>query len=58
MEEKRPNLTPREFFEYVSAPVSQDFIDLTYKVHRIIPEKTELYYEFVLSLFDLSLIHI
>ena len=53
MEEKRPNLTPREFFEYVSAPVSQDFIDLTYKVHRIIPEKTELYYEFVLSLFDI-----
>ena len=53
MEERRPNLTPKEFFEYVSVPVSQDLIDLTYKVHNIIPEKTDLYYELVISLFDI-----
>jgi len=53
MENNKPNLTPQEFFEYISIPLSQDYIDITYKAHNIIPEKTELYNEMVLSLFDI-----
>jgi len=53
MEHNRPNLTPKEFFEYISTPLNKDYITMTYKVHNIISEKTELYYEVVLSLFDI-----
>tara|TARA_R100000908_G_scaffold59830_1_gene36640 strand:+ start:5552 stop:6034 length:483 start_codon:yes stop_codon:yes gene_type:complete len=50
---KGPNLTPKEFFNYVSAPITDDFRDMSFKVHNIIPEKTELYHEILISLFDI-----
>ena len=52
-ENKGHNLTPKEFYTYISAPISNELRDMSFKVHNIIPEKTELYYEFLMSLFDI-----
>mgnify|MGYP003127898471 CR=1 FL=1 len=48
-----PSLTPKEFFNYVSSPISEELRDVSFKVHNILPEKTELYYEVLMSLFDI-----
>jgi len=50
---KGPNLTPKEFFDYVSTPITEDLREISFKVHNIIPEKTELYHEILISLFDI-----
>ena len=52
-ENKEPNLTPREFFTYISAPIPDELRDISFKVNRILPEKTELYHEILISLFDI-----
>ena len=53
MSDKRePMINPRDFFKYVSTPLSDEHVKLAYKAYGIIPEKVELYYDFVFSLFD------
>tara|TARA_R110000803_G_scaffold47825_4_gene99602 strand:- start:17829 stop:18302 length:474 start_codon:yes stop_codon:yes gene_type:complete len=47
-------LTPKEFFNYVTTPVDDEITKLYYKAHNITLEKTELYNQFILSLFDIT----
>ena len=51
--EGNKGLTPREFFEYVSTPVNDEFTKWFYRAHNITREKSELYNEYLLSFFDI-----
>jgi hypothetical protein len=53
MEQDNTGLTPREFFEYVSTPVSEDFTKMFYRAHNITLEKSDLYNEYLLSFFEI-----
>tara|TARA_R110000744_G_scaffold315495_3_gene422359 strand:+ start:224 stop:703 length:480 start_codon:yes stop_codon:yes gene_type:complete len=53
MSDKREPINPRDFFKYVSTPMNDDHVKMTFKAYNIIPEKVELYHEFVISLFDI-----
>ena len=48
--EKRTPLNPSEFFSYITKPLNASDIDLWYKANNIIPEKSELFLDFVESL--------
>jgi len=53
MERDNKGLSPREFFEYVSTPVNEEFIQWFYRTHNITLQKSELYNEYLLSFFDI-----
>ena len=53
MSDKREPINPRDFFKYVSTPMNDDHVKMTFKAYNILPEKIELYHEFVISLFDI-----
>lgn len=43
------------FFNYIAKPMTQEDVDIWFKINNIIPEKLELYYDFSHSLYDLIL---
>tara|TARA_R110000824_G_scaffold99835_1_gene237339 strand:+ start:164 stop:634 length:471 start_codon:yes stop_codon:yes gene_type:complete len=49
MENRKP-LNPSEFFSYITKPLSPSDIDLWYKANNILPEKSQLFLDFVESL--------
>jgi hypothetical protein len=53
MKPDNKGLTPREFFEYVSTPVNEDFTKWFYHTHNITLEKSNLYNEYLLSFFEI-----
>ncbi len=46
-------MSMENFFNYLSKPVPQDEVDIWFKRNNILYEKMELYYDFIISLFDL-----
>jgi|TARA_R110002020_G_scaffold143844_9_gene316532 hypothetical protein len=52
-QDNKGGLTPREFFEYVSTPVTEDFTKFFYRAHNITLEKSDLYNEYLLSFFEI-----
>lgn len=48
-------MSMENFFNYVSKPVSQEDVAIWFKMNNILPEKMELYYDFVISLYELIL---
>lgn len=51
MEGKR--LLPEQFFKYVTEPISREDINLWVKINNINTEKTDLFSDYILSLYDL-----
>ena len=48
-------MSMENFFNYLSKPVPPEEVDIWFKRNNIIHEKMELYYDFIISLFDLVL---
>lgn len=48
-------MSMENFFNYISKPVSQEDVDVWFRMNNIIPEKLELHYDFIISLFELIL---
>ena len=47
------NFTPSQFFRYISHPLSQGDIEMWIKVNGIISEKSDLFFDFVTTLYKL-----
>jgi|TARA_R110002020_G_scaffold335337_1_gene550507 Zn-dependent M32 family carboxypeptidase len=47
------NFTPSQFFRYISQPLSKDDIEVWIKVNGIVSEKSDLFFDFVTSLYKL-----
>ena len=50
---RRKPFTPNQFFNYLTKPVSQDQVDIYIKVHNIVSEKANLFFDFICSLYCL-----
>ena len=48
-------MSMENFFNYLSKPFPPEEVDIWFKRNNIIHEKMELYYDFIISLFDLVL---
>jgi hypothetical protein len=41
------------FFNYIAKPLPEDDVNIWFSVNNLIPEKSELFYDFCISLYDL-----
>ena len=50
---RRKSLTPNQFLEYVTKPLTPEEVDLWIKMHSISLEKSNLFFDFICSLYTL-----
>lgn len=49
--EDRRKFSPLEFYKYVTEPISQRDLEIWFKANNILPEKSELFFYFIKSLY-------
>jgi len=52
---KRRRFTPHQFLNYLTRPLSPDQMEIWVKANNIIPEKADLFFDFICSLYFLIL---